>query len=233
MTRNFAEATQIVEAFAKHNLPVFSAFYRRQLPRFVKAKELIEAGVIGQVTSLNVMFISAYHKSNSTLNSSWRVQSQHSGGGLFFDLASHALDVIDYMLGPLVDVTGQAANLASEHEVEDIVSLRFNLKNSGAVGAGCWNFAARPHEDQILIHGTQGKIALACFAHPKLTLVNSDGEQTLNLPDPPHVHQPLIQSIVNELNDKGQCPRACYGVCCFVFTSIHDFVWFVCYYTKR
>ncbi len=206
LTRNHAEAMQIVEAFGARNLPAFAAFYRRQLPRFVKAKQLIDDGVIGEVTAVNVMYQNPAHQRITAENLPWRVQPEHSGGGLFFDLASHALDVIDYMVGPLVNVTGNARNVTGIYDVEEIVSLRFDLENSIGVGTGCWNFASQCHEDRILIHGTKGKLDMACFAHPRLTLSTHDSEDVMELTDPPHVHQPLIQSIVNELNGIDQCP---------------------------
>ncbi|MFG0247448.1 MAG: Gfo/Idh/MocA family protein [Phycisphaeraceae bacterium JB051] len=206
LTRNHAEAMQIVEAFKSKNLPAFAAFYRRQLPRFVKAKQLIDDGVIGEVTAVNVMYQNPAHQRITADQLPWRVQAEHSGGGLFFDLASHALDVIDYMVGPLVNVTGNARNVTGIYDVEEIVSLRFDLENSIGVGTGCWNFASQCHEDRILIHGSKGKIDMACFAHPRLTLTTKDNEQVMELIDPQHVHQPLIQSIVNELNGQGQCP---------------------------
>ena len=206
LTRNHAEAMQIVEAFASKNLPAYAAFYRRQLPRFVKAKELIDGGAIGEVTAVNVMFQNPTHQRTDANNLPWRVQAQQSGGGLFFDLASHALDVIDYMVGPLVNVTGNARNVTGIYDVEEIVSMRFDLQNSTGVGTGCWNFASQCSEDRILSHGTQGKIDMACFAHPRLTLTTQNDEQVMELPDPPHVQQALIQSIVNELNGKGRCP---------------------------
>lgn len=206
LTRNYEEAKQIIDAFASRNLPAFAAFYRRQLPRFVKAKQLIDTGAIGTVTAVNVMYQSPAHTRIKANDLPWRVQAQHSGGGLFFDLASHALDVIDYMVGPLTNVTGNARNLTGIYDVEEMVSLRFDLQNSIGVGTGCWNFASHCHEDRILITGTEGRLDMSCFAHPRLTLTNADGEQLMELPDPPHVHQPLIQSIVNELNGIGTCP---------------------------
>lgn len=206
MTRNFAEAMQIVNAFEAKNLPVFAAYYRRQLPRFVKAKELLDANAIGTITGLHVAYATNFHQRVDPKNPPWRIHAEHAGGGLFFDLASHALDVIDYMVGPLNHVSGQAQNITQVYDVEEIVSLRFGIHNTHGVGTGLWNFASQTHEDHITIYGTQGKLAMACFAHPRLTLITQDDEQIFDLPDPPHVQQPLIQSIVNELNGNGQCP---------------------------
>src|SRR5918997_410384 len=52
MARNHAECVRMIAAFRAAARPLFVAFYRRRLPRFVKAKELIDAGRLGRVTGL-------------------------------------------------------------------------------------------------------------------------------------------------------------------------------------
>src|SRR3954454_8380540 len=47
MARNASECAAMVEAFEHAGLPLFVAYYRRALPRFLKVKELIESGRIG------------------------------------------------------------------------------------------------------------------------------------------------------------------------------------------
>ena len=52
MARNHAECAAMVEAFRAKGLPLFVAYYRRALPRFLKAKERIDAGALGKVTGV-------------------------------------------------------------------------------------------------------------------------------------------------------------------------------------
>ena len=39
-----------------------------------------------------------------------------------------------------------------------------------------------------------------------MKLVNEAGEQIVEIPNPPHVQQPFIQSIVDDLNGLAPCP---------------------------
>ena len=50
MARIHAECRRMIEAFRATGLPLFVAYYRRALPRFVQAKELIDGGALGRVT---------------------------------------------------------------------------------------------------------------------------------------------------------------------------------------
>jgi predicted dehydrogenase len=135
----------------------------------------------------------------------WRLQAEHAGGGLFLDLASHTLDILDFFLGPLQDVDGRAANLASPYDVEDRVVLQFRT-GAGALGTGSWNFASHVNEDVTVVTGTDGELRLSTFgAEPVELHTAGEGEQ-FDLPNPPHIQQPLIQTVVDALHGRGACP---------------------------
>lgn len=83
MARSYAECQRMVAAFEEAGLPLFVAFYRRALPRFLKARELLREGRIGLVTGVNYRFASAGQKGIDPEKLPWRLQAEHSGGGLF------------------------------------------------------------------------------------------------------------------------------------------------------
>jgi predicted dehydrogenase len=201
MALNYQECIEMVEGCNRQNVPLFVAYYRRAQPRFLKVKQLIEEGAIGRVLSV----ISMHLKQTEKLTEGsipWRLKPELSGGGLFFDLASHTLDLLDFLLGPIAEVSGHASNQSKLYESEDIVTGSY-LFQSGAQGTGVWCFSAAENSDINIIIGTEGKITFSTFDHQPITLMNNQGMQEWTIEQPQHVQQPLIQAIVKELLGKG------------------------------
>ena len=202
MARNHAECLRMVAAFREARRPLFVAYYRRRLPRFVKAKELIDAGRLGRVTGVVYRHTRLFRPVQA---GDWRLDPARSGGGLFLDLGSHALDLFDFLFGPLRNVSGSAERF-SEGRVEDAVVMSFRT-GSGALGTASWNFAAAAKTDLIEIDGTHARLVVSCFGNEPLRLeLPGGGVETFDLPNPPHIQQPFIQSMVDELNGHGQAP---------------------------
>ena len=205
MARTHAECLRMVDAFAQAKLPLFVAYYRRALDRFIKAKELVDSGQLGSLVSIDVRYASDGQLRLDAARLPWRVQAEHAGGGLFLDLASHALDVLDFLFGPLQAVSGEAINVAAPGDVEDRVVLRF-VTPSGVRGSGSWNFSSPHKEDLISIVGSAGTLRLCTFGDTPVELETSAGSRAFSLPNPPHIQQPLIQTIVDSLLGRGDCP---------------------------
>lgn len=201
MARNATEAQRMVDAFNARGLKLFVAYYRRTLPVFVKARELLESGAIGKLTSIVHRHTSPMHRRER----GWRLNATESGGGIFLDLASHVFDALDLITGPFHDVLANAANVASDYDVEDTVSVSWRSP-TGALGSSIWNFAADQHEDVIQLLGTEGTITWASFGSGVVTLRRGNESHPFEAPYPAHVHQPLVQMIVDELNGVGTCP---------------------------
>jgi 1,5-anhydro-D-fructose reductase (1,5-anhydro-D-mannitol-forming) len=205
MARNHDECRHMVEAFRAARLPLFVAYYRRGQERFLKAKQLVADGWLGRLTGVSCRFAEPRHRHVDPHHLPWRLVAGHSGGGLFMDLGCHTLDLLDFMVGPLKYVNGTAYNMASAYDVEDAVSMTFRTRD-GAPGTGFWNFAAGTYEDTVELTGTEGRLSFSTFSATPMRLETSKGVETFEIPFPEHVQQPLIQSIVDELNNEGTCP---------------------------
>ena len=121
------------------------------------------------------------------------------------DLASHMLDFLDYVLGPIREARGYASNQANRYPAEDMVTGTFTFE-SGVQGAGIWCFAASDSLDRTEIVGSKGSISYSTFDTQPVVLV-TDGNRTEFACDyPAHVQQPLIQTVVDTLNGQGSCP---------------------------
>ncbi len=203
MTRNATEARIMVEAFAKARLPLFVAYYRRGLARFLKVKELISTGAIGTLTGVSYRSMSAAHTGEGELP--WRLKPELSGGGLFMDIGCHTLDILDFIAGPLQQVAGLAVNVASGYTAEDGVAMQFRLE-SGGLGTASWNFASAKSEETIVFAGTGGRITISTFGQEPVKLESGAEPLFFDRPHPAHVQQPLIETIVAQLQGRGHCP---------------------------
>lgn len=202
MAMNHAECVAMVDAFASARVPLWVAYYRRALPRFLGVRELLATGAIGQVTSVHI----AVQKPLATGDDAaqWRVDPAVAGGGLFVDLASHCFDLIDFLLGPIEAVEGYATNTGGTYSAEDVVAAMFRT-STGVLGTGIWNFNAPSENDRIVFTGSGGELHTPVFADEDVIVRASGGEQVHPFRNPPHVHQPLIQTIVDELHGEARC----------------------------
>jgi predicted dehydrogenase len=174
------------------------------MPRFARIKALLEAGAIGTVRLATISVFRAFVPPAGALP--WRIDPAVSGGGLFVDLASHQLDLLDYFLGPIADVSGTAANQAGLYDAEDIVTATLAWP-SGVRGTGLWSFSASGDVDRTELVGTRGRILYATFSDAPVILETDAGIEAIELPFPAHVQQPLIQTIVDELlSGTPSCP---------------------------
>ena len=200
VTLNLKDHLEILEAFKKADTPVFAAYYRRAQDRFLKVKSLIANGELGEIRFVHLSLF------REKRDEGWRVLQDISGGGLFMDVGVHMIDIIIYLLGEIIEVKSFKDNQGGFYEPEDIITAAFLFKN-GILGTGNWCFTTGTQEDEIKIVGEKGTLRFACFADTPIRLQKRDNTEVLyDIPKPKHVHQPMIQTIVNQLIGKGVSP---------------------------
>jgi predicted dehydrogenase len=208
MALNFEECQEMLEACRSARVPLFVAYYRRALPRFLKVKELVESKAIGEVRFITLTLYEPPRPEELDPDTlPWRVIPEIAGGGRFVDLASHTLDFLDYVLGPIRSVQGFASNQGRYYRAEDMVTATF-LFESGVHGVGTWCFTSAHSLDMNEIVGSAGKISFSTFGVEPVVLRTEEGVTHFPIDNPPHVQQPLIQTVVDELNGIGSCPSS-------------------------
>ena len=118
MARTAVECEQMVSACAEAGVGLFVAYYRRAMPRFVKVKELLEGGRIGQLRSVSIRNERPAPVGCEADQEGWRVHPEISGGGHFVDLGSHILDLLDWLLGPVTHAAGVATNRGGRYQLK-------------------------------------------------------------------------------------------------------------------
>ena len=192
MAMSAAEGRRMVEAADAAGVRLWVAYYRRALPRFVKIRQLLEAGVIGRPLSVHTTW------RKPTDFTGWRWDPERNRGGEFYETACHTLDVLDLLLGPATDVAGVATR--DGHAVS--ASYRF----SDVVGSGSWAFGTPDVLDETVVTGTGGILSFASFAPTPIRLVTAHATEVFAVADPEHVHGPLVATILDELRGVGTCP---------------------------
>jgi predicted dehydrogenase len=206
MALDTSECQEMLDACRSSGTSLYVAYYRRMLPRFLTIRDLIRSGKIGQVRMITISHYRQALSPNVSQNDiPWRFQPKISGGGLFVDLGSHMLDFFDYVFGPIRQIRGFAINQANLYPAEDLVVASFTFGRD-ICGSGTWCYSSSRNEDKITIVGSRGEITFAFYASSPIRITTVHGTQSIQVEDPPHVHQPLIQSIVDELNGDGYCP---------------------------
>jgi 1,5-anhydro-D-fructose reductase (1,5-anhydro-D-mannitol-forming) len=204
MARHTPECDAMIRAFAAAKQKLFVAYYRRALPRFLQVRDLLAEAAVGRLTGITYRHASA-PASAIIAPGAWRHSAENSGGGLFLDIGSHVLDFLDFCVGPLQDVHGGAAHLAADHAVEDAVAITF-CTAGGVLGTASWNFFSHARDDTLEFLGTRGRISLSFFSADPVRLETAAGAEEFAIPNPAHVAQPLIQTVVDDLLGRGTCP---------------------------
>lgn len=208
MALNYKECCDMIDACEHHGVNLYVAYYRRALPNFLKVKSLIDEGVIGDLRFVDISILKTPSPDVIAKDENiWRVNPTIAGGGYFYDLASHQLDYLDFILGPVKSVKGYAANQMGLYQAEDIVVGAFEFKNGvRGIGKWCFSTARESEEDLLRIVGSKGEIRMSCFGDSKVDLIiEGKGKHYYSFSLPYHIQQPLIDQVVQDIISGAGC----------------------------
>lgn len=205
MALNYRECAEINEAAEKYNLPVYVAYYRRTLPGFLKIKHLIDSGEIGKPRFVIFHIFNFLSEDEKAGKLPWRVLPEIAGAGHFFDLASHQLDYLDFLFGPVREISSLAINQGGLYKAEDFVSAAFLFDNNIAA-TGIWSFSAprEANRDTFEIIGEKGLIKTSTFTYDPIVVVNDAGTKEYPNERPENIQFHLIEQIVRALSGSGK-----------------------------
>jgi predicted dehydrogenase len=205
MAASYKECMAINKEADKNSIPVFVAYYRRSLPGFLKVKELIECGTIGNVRFVSLQLFKPPSDDEKAGKLPWRVDPELAGGGHFFDLASHQLDWLDFVFGPIERVKSVAINQGRLYSAEDYVSADFIFPdNVAGTGTWCFTLSQTANRDIIEIFGEKGTIRFSTFTFDPIVLTNAYGVREFINERPENVQYFLIENIVRTLEGKAE-----------------------------
>ncbi|MEO0573529.1 MAG: Gfo/Idh/MocA family oxidoreductase [Bacteroidota bacterium] len=201
----YADSLEIYTAFENRKIPLFIAYYRRSLPRFKRVKQWLDEGCIGEVRHLHWVKTRTTSPLDKSGDYNWRTDAKIAPGGYFDDLASHGLNLFTYLMGDIVEASGIAANQQGLYSSYDSISGSWKHKN-GITGSGTWNFGSYQPIDTVEILGTKGEIHFSVLGEAPLELISDDGNQSVFIEHPKHLHQYHVENIKKHLFGKGKHP---------------------------
>ena len=208
LAASYEDCVRINRVSEQTGIPCFVAYYRRYLPYFQRVKEIITNGVVGKIINVQIRFSVPPRDLDykSTDHLPWRLQPDVAGGGYFYDLAPHQLDLIQELFGVITRAHGYCANRAHLYNVEDTVSAVFEFE-SGVVGSGSWCFIGHQSakEDCIEVIGDKGMLSFSVYNYDPIRLITTEGAVNINVENPPYVQLPIIKSVFEDLQGIGTC----------------------------
>jgi predicted dehydrogenase len=203
MAMDAAECDAMIEACAAAGVPLWVGYYRRALPRFLAVRDLLRQNAIGEVRE--VVSTQTQRAPDPRSPAAWRRDPARAGGGPFFEGVVHTLDFLDFLFGPMEIVSSTVEARGEDPRLEDLVDARYRFA-TGVNGRGHWDFAADSDREVNEIVGTDGRLRFSTTRDVPIECWRGDAREVIPIADPPHVHQPLIQTIVDEFNGTGRCP---------------------------
>ena len=208
LASNYDDCARINRVSEQTGVPCFVAYYRRYLPYFKRVKQIIQEGGIGKIINVQIRFSCPPRDLdyNSSQSMPWRLQPDIAGGGYFYDLAPHQLDILQELFGIITEAEGMCANRAHLYEAEDSISACFKFE-SGIPGSGSWCFVGHKSakEDRVEVIGEKGMLSFSVYNYDPILLVTSKGTTSITVPNPPYVQLPIIKSVIEDLQGIGVC----------------------------
>jgi 1,5-anhydro-D-fructose reductase (1,5-anhydro-D-mannitol-forming) len=189
MALHYAEAQSMQQAAMEAGRTFAIAYYRRKYPKVERARQLIESGAIGKP----VFAEATSHDWFNPIGTSraWLADPARSGGGPLRDIASHRIDLINYLFGTPQRATVHLSDVVHHLPVEDNATVMIEYA-CGVRGVVDVRWHSRVSRDEFRIRGTEGELDLTPLNGPEL--VHPGGCESI--PAPSNLHYPCIADFV-------------------------------------
>jgi 1,5-anhydro-D-fructose reductase (1,5-anhydro-D-mannitol-forming) len=195
MAMSEAQARSMVRAADETGKMFGVAYYRRSYPKVQRAKQLLAVGAIGRPVLAELTSHAWFDGQGSR---SWLVDPAQAGAGPLFDIASHRIDVLNFLFGQPQRVTAQLSNLVHHYAVEDNATVMIEYA-SGVRGVVDVRWHSKVARDECRIRGTDGEIELSPLNGPDLIY---PGVRE-NLPPHTNLHYPMLENFVDAVEGEG------------------------------
>src|SRR5579884_2195629 len=197
-----AEDNEVVRAVEDAGIRFMISLPSRTRPEILFAKKVLDEGLLGEVTLMRarIAHMAALDRWFSG-GSAWFGDEAQAGGGAFFDLGCHRVDIMRWFLGEPASVVAQMGNFSGAYDIDDNMVAVVTFQNK-AIGILDVSWVQRSGPNPLEIYGTAGYLGIEAAPNgPRIQLISSQvscGDlQGYVLPTnlPPALPSPLQQWI--------------------------------------
>lgn len=192
---NFDELNEIRQAVDSNKVRFFYAEELCYVPAFVKAKELIEQGAIGDVIYVR------QREMHSGPYSSWFFEPEKAGGGALVDMGCHGIGLINWLFAtsPKRVFAKIDRLLHKDIKVDDYALVLIEYAN-GALGISesGWCLKENKCESSLEVFGTKGIIRTSVAPYPQVMVFSDEGYGII-----PDVNKGYSWSYADEYSELG------------------------------
>lgn len=171
LANTLAEAEAMVaaaESAASRGAVSMVGFNYRRVPALAHARNLIAAGAIGRVRQVRAAYLQDWLTDDGA-PMTWRLRAETAGSGALGDIASHAVDMVQFLTGATVaEVSGRLQTFVPERSgpegpeqvtVDDAAWLTLGLSDEAVASVEASRVAAgRKNALRIEVYGSEGGV---------------------------------------------------------------------------
>lgn len=174
--RDAAESYDIWQKVAATGVKHLCAFNYRFVPAVRLARELIEAGEIGEIRHFRGRYLQDWGD-DPTLDT-WRFHSDEAGSGAIGDLGTHVIDLARFLCGEITTVSALVKTFIPGRQVDDALEAAVEFSN-GAVGTleATRLALGRRNAFQWEINGSKGSLAFDMERLNEIQVFRADGDR--------------------------------------------------------
>jgi predicted dehydrogenase len=174
--RDADEAYEIWRRVAATGVKHLCAFNYRFVPAVRLAREMIEAGELGEIRHFRGRYLQDW-ADDPTLDT-WRFDADEAGSGALGDLGTHVIDLARFLNGEIKTVSGLVKTFLPGRQVDDAIEAAVEFENGSVGTIESTRFAlGRRNALQWEINGSKGSLAFDMERLNELQVFRADGDR--------------------------------------------------------
>ncbi len=155
-----ADCERLIKAYRGKGQVFAAMFNQRTDPHYIKLKELVESGELGEIMRVNWVITNWFRSEMYYKSGGWRATWKGEGGGVLLNQCPHNLDLLQWICGMPSKVQG-FCKLGQRHniEVEDAVTAYLEYPN-GATGVFVTSTGEAPGANRLEVVGERGQVVV-------------------------------------------------------------------------